>query len=61
MGLFRHYWVVFKLLLTLFATIFLLLHMPTVSVLAGVAAEAEGAAGWAATFSAPLAACSCCS
>lgn len=30
-GLFRHYWVVFKLLLTSFATVILLLHMPTVS------------------------------
>ncbi|HEX6288389.1 MAG TPA: hypothetical protein VFZ66_04320 [Herpetosiphonaceae bacterium] len=42
-GLLRHYWVLFKLLLTVFATIVLLLHMPTVSYLAGVAAETEGA------------------
>ena len=42
-GLFRHYWVVFKLLLTVFATIILLLHMPTVSYMAGVAAETDGA------------------
>lgn len=40
-GLFRHYWIVFKLLLTVFATIVLLLHMPSVSYLAGAAAEAE--------------------
>jgi hypothetical protein len=42
-GLFRHYWVVFKLLLTVFATIVLLLHMPTVSYMAGVAPETDGA------------------
>jgi hypothetical protein len=33
-GLFRHYWVLFKLLLTILATVVLLLHMPTVSYLA---------------------------
>ena len=38
-GLFRHYWVVVKLLLTVFATTILLLHMPTVSYFAGVTAE----------------------
>lgn len=38
-GLFRHYWVVLKLLLTAFATFVLLLHMPTVSVIVGAAAE----------------------
>jgi hypothetical protein len=38
-GLFRHYWVVIKLLLTVFATSILLLHMPTVSYFADVAAE----------------------
>jgi hypothetical protein len=40
-GLFRHYWVLFKLLLTILATIVLLLNMQTVSFLAGVAAETE--------------------
>lgn len=40
-GLFRHYWVVFKLLLTLFASFILLEHMPTVSYFAGVAAQAD--------------------
>ena len=42
-GLFRHYWVLFSLVLTIFSTIILLLHMPDVSVLADVAQEAEGA------------------
>jgi hypothetical protein len=41
--LFRHYWVLVKFLLTVFATIILLLHMPTVSFLAGVAAETDSA------------------
>ncbi|WP_327608879.1 DUF2269 domain-containing protein [Virgibacillus tibetensis] len=36
-GLFRHYWVIFKLLLTLIATVVLLLNMQTVGHLAGVA------------------------
>ncbi len=42
-GLFRHYWVLCKLLLTVLATIVLLLHMPTVSYMAGVAAETDSA------------------
>ena len=42
-GLFRHYWVLFKLLLNLLATIVLLLHMQTVSFLAGVATETDSA------------------
>ena len=42
-GLFRHYWVLVKSLLTVFATIILLLHMPTVSYFAGVAAETDSA------------------
>jgi hypothetical protein len=42
-GLFRHYWVLFSFVLTVFATIVLLLHMPTVSSTADVAREAEGA------------------
>ena len=40
-GLFRHYWVLVKFLLTIFATIILLLHMPTVSYFAGMAAESD--------------------
>ncbi len=38
-GLFRHYWVLVKLVLTILATIILLLHMQPVSHVAGVAAE----------------------
>jgi hypothetical protein len=42
-GLFQHYWVLVSLLLTILATIVLLLHMPTVSLLADVAAAADDA------------------
>jgi hypothetical protein len=42
-GLFRHYWVLFKLLLTVIATLVLLLNMQTVSSLADVAADADSA------------------
>jgi hypothetical protein len=42
-GLFRHYWVVISLVLTVLAAVVLLLHMPDVSVLAEAAREAEGA------------------
>ncbi|MGH7574014.1 MAG: DUF2269 domain-containing protein [Longimicrobiales bacterium] len=42
-GLFRHYWVLITLVLTILSTVVLLLHMPTVSVLADVAREADGA------------------
>ncbi|GGK37064.1 hypothetical protein GCM10008955_33720 [Deinococcus malanensis] len=38
-GLFRHYWVVFKLLLTVVATVVQLLTMPEISVMANVAAR----------------------
>ncbi|MGH9786165.1 MAG: hypothetical protein ACRD88_18495, partial [Terriglobia bacterium] len=38
-GLFRHYWVLAKLLLTVLSTIVLLLKMEPISYLAGVAAE----------------------
>jgi len=38
-GLFRHYWVLFKLLITAFATIVLLIYMGTFSYMAGVAAD----------------------
>jgi hypothetical protein len=38
-GLFRHYWVVFKLLITVFATIVLLIYMGTFSYMAGGAAD----------------------
>ena len=42
-GLFRHYWVVISLALTILATVVLLLHMPTVSLMADAAREADGA------------------
>lgn len=38
-GLFRHYWVLVKFLLSLLATIVLLLQLETISYLAGIAAE----------------------
>lgn len=38
-GLFRHYWVLFKLLIAVFATIVLLIYMETFSVMARVAAD----------------------
>src|SRR5687767_11983620 len=40
-GLFRHYWVLITLALTIFATLVLLLHMPSVSAQAAVAREAD--------------------
>ena len=43
-GLFRHYWVLISFALTLFSTVILILHMPTVSALAAAAQTAEGAA-----------------
>jgi hypothetical protein len=42
-GLFRHYWVLISLVLTVVATGVLLRHMPTVSVFARVAAETDSA------------------
>ena len=38
-GLFRHYWVLISFALTVFATVVLLLHMPTVSSMADLAQE----------------------
>jgi hypothetical protein len=38
-GLFRHYWIVAKLLITIFATALLIVHMQPVGRIAGVAAE----------------------
>ncbi len=40
-GLFRHYWVLAKLLINVFANIVLLLYMKTLSFLAGVAAQSS--------------------
>src|SRR6266566_8954583 len=42
-GLFRHYWVLISLVLTILSTVVLLLHMPTVSSLAGMARQTDGA------------------
>ncbi len=42
-GLFRHYWVLITFVLTILSTVVLLLHMPSVSSLADVAREADGA------------------
>lgn len=39
-GLFRHYWVIFKLMINLFATLVLLLYMETFRAMANVAADA---------------------
>ncbi|MBW3593560.1 MAG: DUF2269 domain-containing protein, partial [Actinobacteria bacterium] len=44
-GLFRHYWVVAKLLITVFAIIVLLLYMQTLRALGDIAAEAPPASG----------------
>ena len=62
-GLFRHYWVLITLGLTILATVVLLLHMPTVSTLAAWRARrtAPTSAGSGATSSTPGAACWCCS
>lgn len=38
-GLFRHYWVLFKLLITVFATVVLLVYMETFRIMASVAAD----------------------
>jgi DMSO/TMAO reductase YedYZ heme-binding membrane subunit len=38
-GLIRHYWVVFKLLITVFATVILLVYMQTFRLMAAVAAD----------------------
>ena len=40
-GLFRHYWVLITLILTILATVVLLLHMPTVSSLTDMARAAD--------------------
>src|SRR5437867_1159057 len=44
-GLIRHYWVVSKLLITLFATVILLIYMGTFRQMAGVAADPVAALG----------------
>lgn len=42
-GLFRHYWVVISLVLTLLCVVVLVLHMPTVTATAELAQSADGA------------------
>jgi hypothetical protein len=42
-GVFRHYWVLISLALTVLCTVVLVLHMPTVSAIASMARTAEGA------------------
>ena len=42
-GLFRHYWVLFSLALTILCTVVLVLHMPTVSAMAKLARNVDGA------------------
>src|ERR687887_2191992 len=42
-GLFRHYWVLISLVLTLLCTVVLVLHMPSVSAMARLARELDGA------------------
>jgi Predicted integral membrane protein (DUF2269) len=41
-GLFRHYWVLISLALTILCTVVLAVHMPTVSAMASMARQAEG-------------------
>jgi hypothetical protein len=44
-GLFRHYWVLFSLVLTVFATVILLQHMKTVSLIADAVVETNSTIG----------------
>ncbi|MEX2282277.1 MAG: hypothetical protein WEE89_07325 [Gemmatimonadota bacterium] len=44
-GLFQHYWVLIKLLIAVFATVLLLIHMQPISHVAGVAAETTLSSG----------------
>ncbi len=44
-GLFRHYWILFKLLINVAATIVLLMYMQTLSFLAGIAAKTATSSG----------------
>jgi hypothetical protein len=44
-GLFRHYWVLMKLVINVLSTIILLIHMRPISYLAGVAAETTLSSG----------------
>jgi hypothetical protein len=42
-GLFRHYWVLLSLVMTIFATLILLQHMPSVTFFANIAAQGNNA------------------
>ncbi|MDF2652801.1 MAG: hypothetical protein K0Q73_8606 [Paenibacillus sp.] len=44
-GLFRHYWILIKLLITILSTVGLLVHLQPISYLAGVAAETTLSSG----------------
>lgn len=44
-GLFRHYWVIFKLVINVASTVLLLVHMQPITYLAGVAAQTTVASG----------------
>ena len=44
-GLFQHYWVLFKLLITVFATIILLIYMETFRVMASIAGDSTAELG----------------
>jgi len=44
-GLFRHYWIVAKLLITILSTLILLIHMQPINQLAAIAAESTLASG----------------
>ncbi|CAN5711884.1 hypothetical protein BH24ACT20_BH24ACT20_06870 [soil metagenome] len=59
-GLFRHYWVVFKLVITVFATIVLLIYMETLSLMADLAADL-GVVRDDSPSSTPCSPCCCCS
>ncbi len=63
-GLFRHYWVLFKLLIAVFATIVLLIYIETFRVMAGVAADPSAdlvVVRNASPGSTPRSPCWCCS
>jgi uncharacterized membrane protein len=63
-GLFRHYWVLFKLLITVVATIVLLAYMATFRAIASTAADPSvdlDAVRNASPYSTPYSPCWCCS
>ena len=52
-GLFRHYWVLVKLAINLFATVILLMYMQTLGALADLAAQPRAAGGDLSDLSSP--------